>query len=123
MNQTTKEHLKQICSQTLNDCFFCGSFLEDTQPPSFGETCPLPQTVVADEGKTTAMVTWGPVIATDNDQATVTASPNVTSPHEFVEGSHTVIYTAKDPSQNTKFCHFIVNAQGRKTHLLLLIYL
>ena len=98
---------------------FVVHFLEDTQPPSFGETCPSPQRVFADEGKTTAMVTWGPVIATDNDHATVTASPNVMSPHEFAEGSHTVIYTAKDPSQNTKFCHFIVNVQGRKTHLLL----
>ena len=95
---------------------FFGSFLEDKQPPSFGETCPSPLTIVAERGKTTAMVTWGPVTATDNDQATVTASPNVTSPYEFAEGHHTVIYTAKDPSQNTKFCHFIVHAQGRKTN-------
>ena len=94
-------------------------FLKDTQPPSFGETCPTPKTVFAEKGKKTAMVTWGPVKATDNERATVTASPNVMSPHEFAEGSHTVIYTAKDPSQNTKFCHFTVTIQGRKTYSLL----
>ncbi|XP_067016111.1 uncharacterized protein [Acropora muricata] len=83
----------------------------DTQPPSFGDSCPSPKTVYADRGKTTAMVSWEPVRATDNDRATVSASPAVTSPHEFTEGSHTVIFTAVDPSQNTKFCHFKVNVQ------------
>ena len=91
---------------------FSRFFAEDTQPPSFGETCPAAQTVFADKGKTTATVTWEPGKATDNDQAIVTVSPGVTSPHEFSEGSHTVIYTAKDPSQNTKLCRFIVNVQG-----------
>lgn len=90
----------------------------DTQPPSFGESCPLPQTVYANKGKTTAMVSWKPVKATDNDRATVSASPSVTSPHEFTEGSHTVIFTAVDPSQNTKFCHFKVNVQVLRCRVL-----
>ena len=66
----------------------------------------------ADRGKTTALVSWEPVKAKDNDRATVSASPAVTSPHEFIEGSHTVIFTAVDPSQNAKFCQFKVNVQG-----------
>lgn len=70
------------------------------------------QNVIADRGKTTALVTWAPVKATDNEIATVTTSPDVTSPHEFPEGSHTVIYTATDPSGNTKFCLLKVNVQG-----------
>lgn len=90
-----------------------GSFTvcKDTQAPSFGITCPPVQNVIADRGKTTALVTWAPVKATDNEIATVTTSPEVTSPHEFPEGSHTVIYTATDPSGNTKFCLLKVNVQ------------
>ncbi|XP_015761109.1 PREDICTED: sushi, von Willebrand factor type A, EGF and pentraxin domain-containing protein 1-like isoform X1 [Acropora digitifera] len=90
----------------------------DIQPPSFGESCPLPRTVFADTGKTTALVSWEPVKATDNDRATVSASPAVTSPHEFTEGYHTVIFTAVDPSQNTKFCHFKVNVQVLRCQVL-----
>lgn len=87
-------------------------FVKDTQPPSFGETCPPERNVVADEGKTRATVTWVPATATDNDHATVTVQPGVTPPHNFSEGSHTVIYTAKDPSGNAEICQFIVNVQG-----------
>ncbi|XP_068689881.1 uncharacterized protein [Montipora foliosa] len=90
----------------------------DTQQPSFGESCPSPRTVSADRGKTTAIVSWKPVKATDNDRVTVSASPAVTSPHEFTEGSHTVIFTAVDPSQNTKFCQLKVNVQVLRCQVL-----
>ena len=92
---------------------FC-FFPSDIQAPSFNETCPSAQTVLADEGKTSATVSWGPVIATDNDQALVSVSPNVTSPYEFAEGGHTLIYTATDRSGNTRFCHFRVTVLGKK---------
>jgi len=85
---------------------------KDNEAPSFGETCPSPHSVFAEEGKTSATVTWGPVIATDNDQSNVTVSPEVTSPHVFSEGSHTVVYTATDPSGNTKLCYFHLTVQG-----------
>ncbi|CAH3141747.1 unnamed protein product [Porites lobata] len=88
-----------------------GFYCRDTERPSFKETCPTERNVVADEGKTTATVTWAPVTATDNDHATVTVQPDVTSPHNFSEGSHTVIYTARDPSGNTEICQFRVNVQ------------
>ena len=87
---------------------------KDGEAPSFGETCPSAQSVFADKGKTSATVTWGPVAASDNDQASITVSPQVTSPHVFSEGSHTVVYTATDPSGNTKHCHFQVTVQGEK---------
>ena len=67
------------------------------------------------------MVTWDPVKATDNEQATVTVLPDVTSPHEFHQGNFTIIYTAKDPSQNTKFCYFKVQVKGNVFFLLLLL--
>ena len=86
----------------------------DKEVPSFGETCPSARSVFADEGKTSATVSWGPVTATDNDQAILTWSPHVASPHVFPEGSHTVIYTATDPAGNTNFCHFQVTVQGKK---------
>ena len=87
-------------------------FIKDTQPPSFGETCPPERNVLADEGKTRATVIWVPATATDNDHAIVTVQPGVTPPHNFSEGSHTVIYTAKDPSGNVAICQFRVNVQG-----------
>ena len=57
-------------------------------------------------------MSWEPIKVTDNDDALVTVLPDVTSPHIFSEGSHTVIYTASDPSRNTKICLFKVNVQG-----------
>ena len=108
------KNLPTICKlraqQLLKCCIFF--FIKDTERPSFGETCPPERNVVADEGKTTATVSWGPIKATDNEHATVTVLPDVTSPHNFSEGSHTVIYTARDPSGNTVICQFRVNVQG-----------
>ncbi|XP_022794666.1 sushi repeat-containing protein SRPX-like [Stylophora pistillata] len=88
-----------------------GFYCHDHERPSFSETCPSARSVFADEGKTSAAISWEPVIATDNDQAIVTVSPDVTSPHIFSEGSHSVTYTAADPSGNVKLCHFQVNVQ------------
>ena len=108
------KNLLTICKlrvqQLLKCCIFF--FIKDTQRPSFRETCPPERNVVADEGKTTATVSWGPIEATDNEHATVTVLPDVTSPHNFSEGSHTVFYTARDPSGNTEVCKFRVNVQG-----------
>jgi len=87
---------------------------KDNEAPSFGDSCPPSQSVFADQGRTSATVTWGPVTATDNDQASVTVSPKMTSPHVFSEGNHTVIYTATDPSGNTNLCYFQVAVQGQK---------
>ena len=111
------KNLPTICKlrvqQLLKCCIFF--FIKDTRRPSFGETCPPERNVVADEGKTTATVTWGPIKATDNEHATVTVLPDVTSPHNFSEGNHTVFYTARDPSGNTEVCQFRVNVQGNIT--------
>lgn len=84
----------------------------DVEAPSFGETCPTSRSVHAEKGTTSATVTWGPVKATDNHQASVTVFPKVTPPHIFTEGNHTVIYSAKDPSGNMKLCSFKVTVQG-----------
>ncbi|PFX23098.1 sushi, von Willebrand factor type A, EGF and pentraxin domain-containing protein 1-like isoform X2 [Stylophora pistillata] len=88
-----------------------GIYCQDYERPSFGETCPSARSVFADEGKASATISWEPVIATDNDQAIVTVSPPVTSPHIFSEGSHSVTYTATDPSGNVQLCHFQVTVQ------------
>ncbi|XP_067018332.1 uncharacterized protein [Acropora muricata] len=95
-----------------------GFYCQDSQAPSFGETCPSAQSVFADEGKTLATVTWGPVKASDNDEASITVSPQVTSPDVFSEGRHTVVYTATDPSGNTKHCYFQVTVQVLRCSVL-----
>ena len=93
---------------------FCFSPPKDIEDPSFGETCPSPRKTYADKGKTTTLEIWGPVTATDNsDEVNVTVSPQVTSPHMFSEGQHTVVYTATDPSGNKKLCYFKVTVQGK----------
>lgn len=87
----------------------------DYQKPSFGETCPLREkTVFNDRGKTTATVYWGSVKPTDNSgYVNLGVTPNVSSPHVFRPGRHTVTYTARDDSGNEAFCHLIFNVQGK----------
>ena len=83
----------------------------DTEKPSFN--CPPEKTVFADEGQTTASVEWDQVVANDNSgHVNLAVSPDVTPPHVFVEGRHIVVYTATDPSGNTKLCDFRVNVEG-----------
>ena len=96
-----------------NPCFYS----TDVQPPRF-LTCPFQQTVYAQKGKTTATVSWALVKATDNDMFPITPQlrPNVKSPNEFAEGSHTVIYTATDQSRNKAFCYFRVTVRGKTTY-------
>lgn len=93
--------------------FSCFILILDIQAPSFNETCPSNLSVLADEGQTSATVSWGPVIATDNDRALVTVTPNITSPYAFSEGGHTLAYKATDPSGNKRFCHFRVTVVGK----------
>lgn len=93
--------------------FSCFILILDIQAPSFNETCPSNLSVLADEGQTSATVSWGLVIATDNDRALVTVTPNVTSPYAFSEGGHTLAYKATDPSGNKRFCHFRVTVVGK----------
>ena len=84
------------------------------EAPSFGETCPTSRIVVAENSTTSAIVTWAPVKVTDNHQANLTVFPAVTPPHIFIEGDHTVTYTAKDPSGNIKQCSFKITVQGKE---------
>ena len=87
----------------------------DDQKPSFRETCPSEEkTVFNDRGKTTATVYWGLVEATDNSgNVNLEVSPNVSPPHVFRLGRHTVTYTARDDSGNEAFCHLKFNVQGK----------
>ncbi|PFX23104.1 Uncharacterized protein K02A2.6 [Stylophora pistillata] len=98
-----------------------GFYCKDVEPPSFGDTCPSPQSVMADIGTTSAKVSWGLVKVTDNSYSNtgVFASPKVSSPHVFQEGNHTVTYTATDTSGNTNSCHFKVTVKVLRCPALL----
>jgi GEVED domain/HYR domain/SprB repeat/Secretion system C-terminal sorting domain len=78
----------------------------DATPPTLS-TCP--QNIVLTTAGTSAIITWAAPTATDNCTANPTISSNFTSGQSFSIGNKTVIYTAKDSSNNTATCSFTVS--------------
>lgn len=79
--------------------------VRDTQPPQI--VCPTG--AIATTAGSTAVVTYPPVSATDNCQATVTCVPPSAS--TFQVGTTAVNCTAKDDSGNTAGCSFNVTVR------------
>lgn len=78
----------------------------DATPPTLSN-CPSNISLTA--ANSTAVATWTTPIATDNCTANPTISSNYISGQSFTLGNTTVIYTAKDSSNNTATCSFIVS--------------
>jgi len=93
----------------------------DVQKPKF-TSCPSKDiSVNTNEKQGTAIVTWGPIQAKDNDGLKTKMSvlpynirPTATS-HEFLEGTHYISFTATDHSGNSDYCIFKVTVKGRNT--------
>ena len=85
--------------------------LTDNEPPQFGNSCPQNTHVFADSGKTSKVVTWPPVVATDNSGE----KPRMvkTGVHSvYLEGKHYVTYEATDTAGNKGFCTFTITVRG-----------
>ena len=78
----------------------------DATPPTFSN---CPSNINLTTANTTAVATWATPVATDNCTITPAISSNYTSGQSFILGNTTVIYTAKDSSNNTATCSFAVS--------------
>ncbi|PVD22127.1 hypothetical protein C0Q70_17931 [Pomacea canaliculata] len=78
----------------------------DTQPPKI--TCPYNINVNAEKGKTSATVSWSPIVASDNS-GSVTVITSMTSPIVLNEGMYTITAKAFDSSGLSSSCSFSVN--------------
>jgi hypothetical protein len=78
----------------------------DVTPPTL-RACP--QNIVFTTAGTTAVATWSAPTATDNCTANPMILSNFTSGQSFPIGTKTVVYTAKDSSNNTATCSFTVS--------------
>ena len=88
-------------------------FFTDTEPPTFGVTCPVNQLIAyAERDAFSAMINWTEPVAIDNSGAKPTVTSNYQSPQRFSHGSHVIAYTAVDQSGNKATCTFTVNVLG-----------
>ena len=102
-----------ILSLGLTFIFF---IILDSQPPSFGLSCPAsPLLAYAERDKFTALVNWTEPVATDNSGVAPTVTSNYQSPQIFSQGTHVIIYTAVDQSGNSATCTFQVQVLGKQT--------
>ncbi|XP_067041700.1 uncharacterized protein [Acropora muricata] len=81
----------------------------DSQPPSFGVSCPRSLLLsYAEKGTFSALVNWTNPVATDNSGLTPKVTSNFQSPQTFSQGNHVITYTAEDKSGNKATCTFTV---------------
>ena len=78
----------------------------DVTPPTLSA---CPQNINVQTEGTTAIAVWTVPTATDNCTPNPTVTSNFTSGQSFSIGNTTVIYTAKDSSNNTATCNFIIS--------------
>ncbi|MEP7338959.1 MAG: HYR domain-containing protein [Acidobacteriota bacterium] len=95
-----------ICDTDAPSRFTLLLTVRDIEPPRI--TCPLGLITTATNG-TSAVITYPPVTATDNCQATVACTPP--SGSTFQVGVSTVNCTATDSSNNTANCAFSVTVR------------
>ena len=102
-------------NHTLARPYFFFFIISDSQPPSFGLSCPAsPLLAYAERDKFTALVNWTKPVATDNSGVAPTMTSNYQSPQRFSQGTHVITYTAVDQSGNNATCTFTVNVIGNK---------
>ena len=82
----------------------------DSENPVIND-CPGEQSVTADYGATTAVVSWTPPTATD-DSGTQTLTPDYSPGDSFPIGTTTVTYTSMDDAGKTTTCSFNVIVSG-----------
>ena len=96
----------------VNLVFF---FNLDSQPPSFGVSCPRsPLLAYAERDKFTALVNWTEPVATDNSGVAPNVTSNYQSPQRFSQGTHVITYAAVDQSGNKATCTFTVKVRGNR---------
>ena len=87
-------------------------FAVDSNVPIF-DNCPVgTKNFGADEGSSTAVVTWPTITATDDMDSTVTITSNYLPGETLAIGTYTVVYQAVDSNGNIGYCQFNVVVAG-----------
>ena len=86
--------------------------LTDSEPPSFGDTCPDSQNVTAKRGQTSVVLDWDQPTAQDNSGGVITYEASDTAPYQLDEGEYVISVIAWDETNNTADCTFTINVQG-----------
>ena len=85
-------------------------FLSNTEAPKVN--CPTNQTLETDLNKSTALVVWTDLIATDNSKLTPTVICNAQNGSKFEIGDTHVVCQAVDQAGNQATCSFTVSVLG-----------
>ncbi|XP_022088734.1 LOW QUALITY PROTEIN: uncharacterized protein LOC110978223 [Acanthaster planci] len=89
-----------------NTCTFTITVIDDEDPVF--QNCPVNITTETDPGSNMAVVTWDPLVVTDNSGATITPTSASRSGDSFGIGSSPVMFVAIDPDSNIGRCNFEV---------------
>ena len=94
----------------------------DTQPPTFGNTCPV--TFVRDAGECNLNITvsWSEPNATDNSGKVRMTYPRLRPPVTLGVGRYAISYVAMDYEGYRVYCNFSVHIQGTKNIYLLFFW-
>lgn len=97
--------------------------ISDILPPTFDLTCPSsPLLVYAERGMFSAQVNWTEPVATDNSGTLPVVTHNYQPPQRLSQGTHVIMYTAVDQSENKATCSFTVKVTGENIHQVKYIY-
>ena len=86
--------------------------ITDVEEPTI-KSCPLYINQTTDVGQPTALVTWGPLVASDNSEETPSVTCTPTPESSFDMGPTGVRCEATDSSRNQAICEFNVLILGK----------
>eukprot|EP00795_Rhopilema_esculentum_P001778 gene1778-16265_t len=89
---------------------------KDSQPPSFGDTCPNSTVVALPKGEATMYYSWTVPTATDNSgiPPNVTVTPISMPPLQLGPGVTSITYLAEDAEGNTANCTFAITVEDKE---------
>ena len=89
-------------------------YFSDTQPPSFGSSCPNSTTFSLPKSENSMIVDWTAPTATDNSGMVqnISVMPVVLPPIRMTIGEKNITYTAVDKEGNIASCSFIIRVVG-----------
>ncbi|XP_039250698.2 uncharacterized protein LOC120328317 [Styela clava] len=111
-NESSNVKVTRVCvcgTQHNGTCDEPQKGVADTQPPTFGKTCPENMIFTAAPCQTKVLVNYTVPVASDNSgRVALSKSPKNLPPIKLEEGRYEHIYIATDAAGNTDKCHFSI---------------
>ena len=101
---------KVVSLMISTNLLLLGFLFTDTEAPTV--FCPTNQTLETDLNKSTALVVWTDLVATDNSKITPTVACNAQNGSQFEIGETEVMCQAVDQAGNLATCSFIIDVVG-----------